>query len=91
MWHDKKTLHREFKEEQKVLLYSSQWKLFPGKLRSRWSGPFIKTKVLPYGAVEIKKDDGKPFLVNGHQLKHFLQGHIEENERDLILQDPRRA
>ena len=89
LWHDKKILHREFKEGQKVLLYSSRLKLFPGKLRSRWSGPFTVTKVLSYGAVEIKRDNGKPFLVNGHQLKHFLGGQEKEHEGDMDLQDPR--
>jgi len=32
-----------------------------GKLRSTWEGPFIVTKIFPYGAVEIKEkslDDG---------------------------------
>ena len=92
MWHDKKILHREFMEGQKVLLYSSRLKLFSGKLRSRWSGPFIVTKVLPYGAVEIKRDDGRPFLVNGHQLKHFFEGTAqEEHETDLVLQDSSKA
>ena len=66
MWHDKKILHREFKEGQKVLLYSFRLKLFPGKLRSRWSGPFTVTRVFSYGVVEIKRDNGKPFFVNGH-------------------------
>ena len=39
-WHDKHIQSREFYPGQKVLLFNSQLKLFPGKLRSRWSGPF---------------------------------------------------
>jgi hypothetical protein len=39
---------------QKVLLYNSQLHLCPGKLRSRWSGPFIEKHVYPYGAFDIE-------------------------------------
>ena len=46
------------------------------------------SKVLSYGAVEIKRENGKPFLVNGHQLKHFLEGQVQEHEGDMDLQDP---
>ncbi|KAL0395774.1 UNVERIFIED_CONTAM: hypothetical protein Scaly_0025800 [Sesamum calycinum] len=45
---------KEFNIGQKVLLFHSKLKLFPGKLRSRWIGPFIVTNVFPHGAVEIK-------------------------------------
>ena len=39
-WHDQKILRREFKAGEQVLLYNSRLKLFPGKLKSRWSGPY---------------------------------------------------
>ena len=39
--HDKKILRKSFEPGQKVLLYNSCLHLFPGKLRSRWFGPFI--------------------------------------------------
>ena len=35
MWHDKQIVRREFKKGQKVLLFNSRLRLFPGKLRSR--------------------------------------------------------
>ena len=48
--------------------------MFPGKLRSRWTGPFIVKVVYPYGAVEIENTkNGKTFKVNGHRLKPFLE------------------
>nr|XP_009786564.1 PREDICTED: uncharacterized protein LOC104234659 [Nicotiana sylvestris] len=37
-WHDKNIQHREFEPGQEVLLFNSRLKLFPGKLKSRWSG-----------------------------------------------------
>ncbi|XP_057734276.1 uncharacterized protein LOC130949625 [Arachis stenosperma] len=47
-WHDQRIARREFTEGQKVLLYNSRLKFFPGKLKSRWSGPFTILKVFPY-------------------------------------------
>ncbi|KAF7808222.1 uncharacterized protein G2W53_034965 [Senna tora] len=69
---------REFKSGQQVLLYNSRLKLFPGKLKSRWSGPFLVTKVTPYGAVDVKDEKtGNVFLTNGQRLKHYWGGDFE--------------
>jgi len=40
--------------DQKILLYNSRLHLFSGKLRSRWSGPFIVKHVYSYGAFDIE-------------------------------------
>ena len=72
MYHDKKLTHKDFKVGDKVLLFNSRLKLHPGKLQSRWIGPFLVTKVFDYGAAEIQGlDSGKVFKVNGHRLKRF--------------------
>jgi hypothetical protein len=39
-FHNKMISRKEFKVGQKVLLYQSRLRLFPGKLRSHWIGPF---------------------------------------------------
>ncbi|XP_016199572.1 uncharacterized protein LOC107640572 [Arachis ipaensis] len=71
--HDLKLAPRSFEEGQRVLLYNSKLKLFPGKLKSRWSGPFLVTKVSPYGHIEIMEESSKrTFTVNGQRLKHYL-------------------
>ncbi|XP_012442177.1 uncharacterized protein LOC105767212 [Gossypium raimondii] len=47
-------------------------KLFPSKLKYRWSGPFKIMHVYAHGPVEVK--DGKTrfnFKVNGQRLKHY--------------------
>ena len=44
---------KQFKEGDHVLLYNSRLRLFPGKLKSRWTGPFTVTKVFPYGTIEV--------------------------------------
>ena len=46
-YHDKKLLKRDFQPGQKVLLFNSRLKLFPGKLKSKWSGPFLFKKARP--------------------------------------------
>jgi len=52
-WHDKHLIKKWFEAGDMVLLFNSRLKLFPGKLRSRWSGPFQVAKVLPNGVVEV--------------------------------------
>ena len=39
-WHAQKILRREFKSGDQVLLFNSRLKLFPRKLKSKWSGPY---------------------------------------------------
>jgi hypothetical protein len=74
-WHDKRIVKKEFYEGQLVLLYNSRLKLFPGKLKSKWSGPFVVHKVFPHGAIELKNQaNGDTFKVNGQRLKPYYQG-----------------
>ena len=82
-FHDKRIVKTSFSVGQKVLLYNARLKLFPGKLWSRWLGPFVITNIFSHGAVEIKSvDSDKVFKVNGHRLKAFYEfeqaGMIEE-------------
>ncbi|KAJ9544667.1 hypothetical protein OSB04_024374 [Centaurea solstitialis] len=69
-WHDQRIMRREFREGDRVLLFNSRFKLFPGKFRSRWSGPFSVVRVFPYGAVEVASESGT-FKVNGQRLKLY--------------------
>ena len=48
-WHDKHIARKKFESGQRVLLFNSRLKLFTGKLKSRWSGPFTVNWVFPYG------------------------------------------
>ncbi|XP_071905631.1 uncharacterized protein [Coffea arabica] len=73
-WHDKHIIPKKFQVGEHVLLFNSRLRLFPEKLKSRWSGPFEVTQVFPYGAVEIKGENGSPFKVNGQRLKPYLAG-----------------
>nr|GEU79324.1 hypothetical protein [Tanacetum cinerariifolium] len=51
--HDSKIKNRVFNVGDRVLLFNSRLKIFSGKLRTRWSGPFTIVKVFPYGTVEL--------------------------------------
>nr|GFC13901.1 reverse transcriptase domain-containing protein [Tanacetum cinerariifolium] len=59
-------------QPERVLLFNSRLKIFSGKLKSRWSGPFTISQVYPYGTVELSQPDGPNFKVNGHRLKHYF-------------------
>ncbi|GJV88425.1 reverse transcriptase domain-containing protein [Tanacetum coccineum] len=59
-----------------VLLFNSRLKIFSGKLKTRWSGPFTIAQVFPYGTVELSQPDGPNFKVNGHRVKHYFGGDI---------------
>ncbi|XP_059650697.1 uncharacterized protein LOC132296522 [Cornus florida] len=52
-FHDKHIVKKSFAPGQKVWLFNSRLKLFPGKLRSRWDGPYIVTTIFPHGAIEL--------------------------------------
>ena len=58
-WHDAKIRIKKFKKGDQVLLFNSRLRLFPGKLKSRWSGPFMVTHAYPYGAAEICNTHGE--------------------------------
>lgn len=86
-WHDRKIIPRDFAAGDKVLLFNSRLKLFPGKLKSRWSGPFTITEVRPYGAV-VLEDNGRKFTVNGQRLKPYFTDAKPEEGTNIPLSEP---
>ncbi|XP_019087584.1 PREDICTED: uncharacterized protein LOC109127402 [Camelina sativa] len=79
------------KAGDQALLYNSRLKLFPGKLKSRWGGPFKIKEILPYGAVTLLNKDGSEFTVNGQRVKKYL-GEKETPEKfTMLLQDAPQA
>ncbi|GKA77574.1 reverse transcriptase domain-containing protein [Tanacetum coccineum] len=59
--HDSKIKNRIFNIGDQVLLFNSRLKIFSGKLKSRWSGPFTITEVYPYGTAKLSHADGSNF------------------------------
>nr|GFA30418.1 reverse transcriptase domain-containing protein [Tanacetum cinerariifolium] len=72
--HDAKIKNRIFNVDDQVLLFNSRLKIFSGKLKSRWSGPFIIAEVYPYETAKLVHSDGSNFKVNCHRLKHYHGG-----------------
>ncbi|XP_052172242.1 uncharacterized protein LOC127788168 [Diospyros lotus] len=63
--HDRRIIRKSFHVGQQVLLYDSRLHLFPGKLKSRWVGPFIIKSISEYGAFEIENQE------SGQCLKYY--------------------
>ncbi|XP_017438188.2 uncharacterized protein LOC108344233 [Vigna angularis] len=91
-YHDKKLVNKVFNSGQHVLLFNSRLKLFPGKLKSKWSGPFMVKNVLPHGVVELtdpsSKDPQRIWVINGQRLKHYLGAEVECLSRVMEFVDP---
>ncbi|XP_048611670.1 uncharacterized protein LOC125585969 [Brassica napus] len=90
-FHDKKILKREFNIGDQVLLFNSRLKLFPGKLKSRWSGPFKIKEVRPYGAIVLWNKTGGDFTVNGQRVKLYMAATPEKEGTLVPLTDPKPA
>ncbi|CAN6711750.1 unnamed protein product [Malus baccata var. baccata] len=83
-FHDKMIRGKSFSIGQRVLLFNSRLLLFPGKLRSKWVGPFVITNVFVHGAVQIQSlKTRQEFKVNGHRLKPYYD-NFEEHAVDDI-------
>ena len=66
-------------------------RLFPGKLKTRWSGPYEVVEVFPYGTLELRDyKSQETFKVNGHRCKQYfeaVQGQVRDIE-EMDLHDP---
>ncbi|GKA62422.1 reverse transcriptase domain-containing protein [Tanacetum coccineum] len=85
-WHDSR-LHgdKDFKVGDKVLLYNSHLKMYPGKLKSKWSGPNIVKTVCPHRTIEITNRDGFSFKVIGQGLKKYYGGDIDKEDDEVSI------
>ncbi|XP_070050388.1 uncharacterized protein [Nicotiana tomentosiformis] len=61
-------------------VYKEKLRMFPRKLKSKWSGPFEIMGMTPFGALDLKNKNNEVFQVNGHRVKHYLgkvgDGHV---------------
>ncbi|GJR97517.1 reverse transcriptase domain-containing protein [Tanacetum coccineum] len=84
-WHDSRLRgDKDFKVGDKVLLYNSRLKMYPGKLKSKWYGPNIAKTVYPYRAVEITNKNGFSFKVNGQRLKKNYEDNIDREDEEVV-------
>ncbi|KEH21696.1 hypothetical protein MTR_7g015160 [Medicago truncatula] len=84
-YHEKHLVSREFNAGQ---LYNSRFNLFSGKLKSKWSGPFVIKILSPHGAMELMTSEGdRIFKVNGQRIKPYLGGELPNERVGLVLTD----
>ena len=76
------------KERNLVLLFNSRLRLFPRKLKSRWSGPFRVKQIFPHGAVELSNKENETFKVNGQRLKPYFAEETSLQSATCALLDP---
>nr|XP_016493203.1 PREDICTED: uncharacterized protein LOC107812571 [Nicotiana tabacum] len=90
--HDKNIVERNFKPGDMVFLYNLRLRLFPGKLRSRWFGPFRVVAMLPSGAVEIASEKvSHTFRLNGQRLKLYVGMDASTEVSVIHLTEPQRS
>ena len=63
-----------------VLVDSSRSPCLPGKLNSKWTGPYMITQVFPHGAVELKAKEEVRFNMNRDTIKLYFGPKTSGNE-----------
>ncbi|CAM6082642.1 unnamed protein product [Calypogeia fissa] len=58
-----------------VLMYDSRYIHFPGKLHTRWLGPYKVSKVFENGSIEVAtlEEEVYPVRVNHDRLKKYFE------------------
>ena len=84
-YHDNKIEKREFMVGDLVLLFNSRLHLFLGKIKSKWTGPYLVTQLFPHGEVELETKEGVRFKVNGQRIKIYLRHAEMKWSRHTIL------
>ena len=87
-WHDKEIMKKKFEPGQQVLVFNSRLKFFPGKLKSKWLGPYIVKKVFPKGALLVyEPKKGGDVIINGHRVKRYLSREVNKETSTIRLID----
>nr|GEY48896.1 reverse transcriptase domain-containing protein [Tanacetum cinerariifolium] len=89
--HDSNIKNRIFNVGDQVLLFNSRLKIFSGKLKTRWSGPFTNTRVFPYGTDRFLHAEVR--TINGQVLPTYraaceaLGLLSDDKEWDITLEE----
>ena len=70
------------------MLFNSRLRLFLGKLRSWWSGPFMVRRVTPHIAFEVWSEPTGSFTVIRQRLKHYTTGDAVDQGMSLVFKEP---
>ena len=69
---EEKSAKQEFMVRDFVLLDSCRLRWLPGKLLSKWTGPYLITQLFPHGVVELETKEGVWFKVNEERIKLYF-------------------
>ncbi|GJW35936.1 hypothetical protein Tco_0058856 [Tanacetum coccineum] len=61
--------------------------MFPGKLKSRWYGPFSVCRDMKNGAIKLYDEDGNEFIVNKQRVEPYEKSVLDTNRDDDITLD----
>ena len=88
-WHDALIKNKVFHEGDWALLYDSWFQDFPGKLQTRWLGPYEIQKVHDNGTLTLITIDGSgyAFKVNGHQVRLYRKPLTRESFCQQLRRD----
>ncbi|GJY26487.1 hypothetical protein Tco_0401213 [Tanacetum coccineum] len=83
--HDKriKALN-EYEKGDKVILFNSSLRIFPGNLKSRWYGPFSVSKDMKNRAIELYDENGSEFIINKQRVKPYKKDALNVGKDDDI-------
>ena len=70
---EQRNAKQEFMVGYLVLVDSSGVPCLPGKLKSKWTGPYLITQGFPHGAVELKANEGMQFQRNRDRIKLYFK------------------
>nr|GEU84531.1 putative reverse transcriptase domain-containing protein [Tanacetum cinerariifolium] len=63
-------------------------RLFLGKLKLRWYGPFVVRKDMKNGAIKLYDEDGNEFIVNNQRVKPYQKDAFNvDKDEDITLKD----
>ena len=71
---EQKNAKQEFMVGDLVLVDISGVPCLSGKLKYKWTGPYLITQIFPHGAAELKSKEGVRFKRNRDRIKHYF-GH----------------
>ncbi|GKE02975.1 hypothetical protein Tco_1390958, partial [Tanacetum coccineum] len=88
-WHHKRIkTPTDYEKRNNVLLLNSRLRLFTGKLKSRWYGPFIVSRDMKGGVIELRDEEGNEFIINKQRVKPYKKDISDfDADDDITLDD----
>ncbi|GKE07249.1 reverse transcriptase domain-containing protein [Tanacetum coccineum] len=69
------------------MAFNTPLRLFPGKLKSRWYGPFLVRKDMKNGVIELYDEEGSEFIINKQRVKPYQKNLLDTNRDDDVTLD----